>query len=349
MVFRWLFGGGGSGATSNEPSSAPPDASSSSSSEFETPEVPDGAAPLGPDDSSPSGLESATDTLAPAAGAGSSAVPLTAIPSFMVEDRPELRLSPYDLARGMYAANVQALAHNAVRLEMADMWGDILPSLQSRCDEDAGVENALAESDARDVRNWWSGFARFALTASLVDDLVNKTAFEDVYIGFDKETKVIHKMFLKVQEKNNVHLEMAVRKMAKAVTMFEDDVSPAGFTALVKAWQTLASMLADIYAESEALVKAIDRWVRNPFEYKELEKQAARIFTNKKRWGDDESKRGEMIVILCRWVGTEELMREWMFRNLTKKELKCIDKWMDDYRDRRLAIIDRFHQKKVGP
>lgn len=263
----------------------------------------------------------------------------------MVEDRPELRLSPYDLSRGMYAANVQALAHNAVRLEMADMWGDILPSLQSRCEE--GVETGLAESDAKDVRDWWSGFARFALTASLVDDMVNKTAFEDVYVGFDKETKHIHKMYLKVQEKNNVHLEMAAKKMAKAVSAFEDDVSVPGFTGLVKAWQSLASMLADIYAESEALVKAIDRWVRNPFEYKDLEKQAARIFTNKKRWGDDDSKRGEMVVILCRWVGTEELMREWMFRNLTKKELRGIDKWMDDYRDRRLAIIDRFHQKKV--
>lgn len=346
MVFRWLFGG----STAASPAADAP--SSSESDEYVAGglEGATGAAPLGPGDSTPDAL--GPDALGPDAlgehpdvPTNPTQVPLTAIPSFMVEDRPELGLSPYDLSRGQYAANVQALVHNAVRVEMADMWGFILPSLQSRCEAD--VENGLTEADGEDVMHWWNGFARFALTASLVDDMVNKKAFDDVYVGFDKETKDIQKLFLKVQEKNNVHLEMAVRKMAKAAKTFEDEVSATTFTGLVKAWQMLASMLADIYAESEALVKAIDRWVRNPFEYKDLEKQAARIFTNKKRWGDDDSKRGEMIVILCRWVGTEELMRDWMFRNLTKRELRSIDKWMDDYRDRRLAITDRFHQKKV--
>lgn len=263
----------------------------------------------------------------------------------MVEERPELKFSEYDMSRSNYASNVLALIHNAVRLEMADMWGDILPSLQSRCED--GSNNTLIKADADDVRNWWSGFARFALTASLVDDMVVKKAFDDVYVGYDKETKTIEKLLQKFQEKNNVYLELAVRKMALSVDHFENNISVKGFTDLVKAWQMLATMLADIYAESEQLIAAIDRWVRNPFEYKDLEKQAAKIFTSKKRWGDDEAKRGEMIVILCRWVGTEDLMREWMFRNLTKKELKGIDKWMDDYRDKRLAIIDRFHQKKV--
>lgn len=318
MVLRWLFGGSSS-SNKSAPSTAEEDSTDH----------------LGPGDSTPDGLSDLPASLA---------VPLNAIPAFMVEERPELRLTPYDMSKSMYAANVQALVHNAVRLEMADMWGDILPSLQSRCDEHA---NGLTVEDADDLRDWWSGFARFALTSSLVDDMINKKAFDDVYVGFDKDTKAIQKMFLKVQEKNNVHLEMAVRKMAKSVKVFEEDISVDGFTGLVKSWQVLAAILADIYAESEELVRTIDRWVRNPFEYKDLEKSAAKIYTNKKRWGEDDSKRGEMIVILCRWVGTEELMREWMFRNLTKKELKVIDKWMDDYRDRRLAIIDRFHQKKA--
>lgn len=320
MVFRWLFGGSGSSSRGEEPSV--PD---------EDPVFDDR---LGPGDSTPVVEQ----------GPASLSVPLTTVPSFLVDDRPELRLTPYDMGKSQYAANVQALVHNAVRLEMADMWGDILPSLQSRCE---GGENGLSTEDADDIRDWWSGFARFALTSSLVDDMINKKAYDDVYIGFDKDTKAIQKMFLKVQEKNNVHLETAVKRMAKAVSAFEDNISVAGFTGLVKAWEILAAILADIYADSEELVKAIDRWVRNPFEYKDLEKNATKIFTSKKRWGDDDSKRGEMIVILCRWVGTEELMREWMFRNLTKKELRSIDRWMDDYRDKRLAIIDRFHQKKA--
>lgn len=321
MVFRWLFG-----------SSRTQDASEDLEEEFPNPDEHQ----LEPSDSTPTAVEDLSRPLR---------VPLTAIPSFMVEERPELKFSEYDMSRSNYASNVLALIHNAVRLEMADMWGDILPSLQSRCED--GSNNTLIKADADDVRNWWSGFARFALTASLVDDMVVKKAFDDVYVGYDKETKTIEKLLQKFQEKNNVYLELAVRKMALSVDHFESNISVKGFTDLVKAWQMLATMLADIYAESEQLIAAIDRWVRNPFEYKDLEKQAAKIFTSKKRWGDDEAKRGEMIVILCRWVGTEDLMREWMFRNLTKKELKGIDKWMDDYRDKRLAIIDRFHQKKV--
>lgn len=326
MVFRWLFG------SSDSRASEPAATERNNDNEFATGDED----ALGPGDSNPAAPEDLSRPLK---------VPLTAIPSFMVEERPELKLSEYDMARSQYARNVLALTHNAVRLEMADMWGDILPSLQSRCED--GATKTLTQSDADDVRDWWSGFARFALSASLVDDFVCKKAFDDIYVGFDKHLKTIEKLFQKVQEKNNVYLELAVRKMAKAVDNFETDFSTKGFTQLVTAWQALASMLADIYSESEALVDAIDRWVRNPFEYKDLEKQAAKIFTSKKRWGEDDSKRGEMIVILCRWVGTEDLMREWMYRNLTKKELRSIDKWMDDYRDKRLAIIDRFHQKKV--
>lgn len=319
MVFRWLFGSS--------------EARDSAEVDNEYPTADDRV--LGPNDSTPAATEDLSRPLK---------VPLTAIPSFMVEDRPELKLSEYDMARGQYARNVLSLTHNAVRLEMVDMWGDILPSLQSRCED--GTSCTLTQADADDVRNWWSGFARFALTASLVDDMVVRKAFDDIYVGFDKETKTIEKAYQKVLEKNNVYLEMAVRKMATAVENFDKDINHKGFTQLVKSWQSLASLLADIYNESEGLVDSIDRWVRNPFEHKDLEKQAAKIFTSKKRWGDDDSKRGEMIVILCRWVGTEELMREWMFRNLTKKELRSIDRWMDDYRDKRLAIIDRFHQKK---
>lgn len=345
MVFRWLFGspdkksGSPGGAPNGVNGDAQPDssedyvanngtASSSGNADEEA---------LGPGDSTPTALDDLSRPLK---------VPLNAIPSFMVEDRPELKLSEYDMSRGQYAKNVLALTHNAVRLEMADMWGDILPSLQSRCED--GCEKPMTQADADDVRRWWSGFARFALTASLVDDMVCKKAMDDIYVGFDRELKVIEKVFQKVQEKNNVYLELAVRKMNTTVDEFEKEFSVKGFTALVKAWQSLASMLAEIYSESEGLVEAIDRYVRDPFQYKDLEKQAAKIFTNKKRWGDDDTKRGEMIVILCRWVGTEDLMREWMYRNLTKKELRSIDKWMDDYRDKRLAIIDRFHQKKLN-
>ncbi|PXF48899.1 hypothetical protein BWQ96_01241 [Gracilariopsis chorda] len=321
MVFRWLFS---SSSSSNPP---PP--------EPEDPPYDEHA--LRPGDSTPAAVEDLSRPLQ---------VPLSAIPPILIEEHPELKLSDYDLSRGQYARNVLALTHNAVRVEMSDMWSDIFPSLQKRCHSSAPL--ALSQQDLDDLHAWWSGFARFTLTSSLVDDMVTKKAFNDIYVGFDKETKQIDALFHKVQEKNNVYLELAFKKMATAVENFEKDPSENGCAQLLKAWRMLATMLGDIFAESERLIQAIDRWVRNPFEYKDLEKQATKIFTNKKRWGDDDSKRGEMIIMLCRWLNSEELMREWMFRNLTKKELRYIDKWMNDYRVGRLVIIDRLYQKKAA-
>lgn len=334
MVFRWLFGSSGGRDRERAQTAAPAQESGDLDNDYES--GMDGAY---------GGADTVTATKGSRDPTRSLKVPLTAMPEYLVEEQPQLKLSEYDMARGQFARNVLALTHNAVRLEMADMWGDILPSLQFRCEQGAG--QALARNDYDDLRDWWSGFARFALTASLVEDMVVKKAFDDIYVGFDRELKTMEKQYHKVLEKNNVSLELAVRKMAKAVDDFEKGEAATSFTQLVKSWQALASILADIYESSEELVESIDRWVRNPFVYKDLERQATKIFTSKKRWGEDDAKRGEMVIILCRWVGTEELMLEWMHRNLTKKELRSVDKWMDDYRYRRLAIVDRFHQKKA--
>lgn len=340
MVFRWLFGSSGTrdSRTSDRERPQQPSAAAQESSELDGDYEAGMDAPYGSGDNI-NNNSTGDDLTRPLK------VPLTAMPLYLVDEQPQLKLSEYDMSRGQFARNVLALTHNAVRLEMADMWGDILPSLQFRCEQGAG--QTLARDDYDDLRDWWSGFARFALTASLVEDMVVRKAFGDIYVGFDRELKAMEKIYHKVLEKNNVYLELAVRKMAKAVDEFEKGEAAASFTQLGKSWQALASVLADIYASSEQLVESVDRWVRNPFEYKDLERQATKIFTSKKRWGEDDAKRGEMVIILCRWVGTEDLMREWMHRNLTKRELRSIDKWMDDYRDRRLAIVDRFHQKKA--
>ena len=267
--------------------------------------------------------------------------PLNAIPDDIISDHPELKLKSYDMERSTYAQNVIAMPHNAVRLEIADMWGDILPSLQSRAD--AG----FTREDSDDLAAWWAGFVRFALTTSLVDDYVIDKTYDDVYVGFDKETKQIERLYKKIKEKNNVYLEMAFRKMGKAVDKFSASMGTDGFESVVKSWHLLSSTLADIYSMVEELIDLIDRWCREPLEYKDLEKNVTKIYTNKKRWGENDSKRGEMIVVLTRWVNSEAIMREWMNRNLTKRELRGIDKWMDDYRANRLMLIDRFHQRKL--
>lgn len=324
MVFRWLFG-----SSSDNRSQPPPLPSPEVEADDEYAIVDDR---LGPNDSTPVATTDLTSPLQ---------VHLDAIPPEFLIKHPEFTLSSYDLSKGQYARNVLALVHNAVRVEIAEMGIHVIPSLEARF---VAAPSNITQEDSQDMRSWWSGFARFALTSSLVEDFVTKKAFDDVYLGYDKETKAIHKLYQKFQEKNNVYLEMAFRKMETAVTSFEEESSVIHFQQLTRAWEVLSSLLAEIYSDSENLIANIDKWIRNPFEYKDLEKQAAKIFTNKKRWGDDDSKRGEMIIMLCRWMNSEDLMREWMFRNLTKKELKFIDRWLDNF-ERRLVVVNRFHQK----
>lgn len=269
-------------------------------------------------------------------------VPLTAIPDFVINEHPELKLTPYNFDRSTHCSNAIAMPHNAARLEMADMWSDILPSLRSRPIE------ALTRDDGSDLTQWWGGFARFVLTTSLVDDHIVTCAYKDILEDFDKAALEIRRSRRKFEEKNAVTLEIVCRAMGRAVELFVEHMSASALDDLVLAWQQLSSVLTDIYALSEKILIDVDRWRReDPAEHKDLEKQIAKVYTNKKRWGADDTKRGEMIVVLTRWVGSEHLMREWMDRNLTKKELRSIDRWMDDYRANRLQLIDSFHQRRA--
>ncbi len=99
-------------------------------------------------------------------------VPLTVIPNFLLEDHPELALKEHNLALPGVCSNVIAAPHNACRLEIADMWGEILPLLQTKV--------MLTGEELQELLSWWSGFARFALTTSIVDDMVVDIAIGDI-------------------------------------------------------------------------------------------------------------------------------------------------------------------------
>ena len=269
-------------------------------------------------------------------------VPLTAVPDFILSEHPELKLVEYDLARPNLCSNAIAMSHNACRVEMSDMWSDILPSLQSRPIE------ALTREDAHDLTAWWGGFARFSLTSSLVDDLVMARAYKDIIEDFDKDAQLIKRANRKFEEKNTVTLEIVCRAMGKAVELFCEHMTADHLSQLITCWQNLTTTLCDIYALVEKTLQDVDKWRREELAtHKDLEKKIAHIYTNRKRWGNDDSKRGEMIVVLTRWVGSEHIMREWMQRNLGKRELRCVDRWMEAYRVNRLQLIDSFHQRRA--
>lgn len=243
-----------------------------------------------------------------------------------------------------------SLAHNAARLEMADMCADILPVVSARGGQ-------LGEEEIVEVKAWWAGFARFLVTTSLVTDMVTKKAFNDVYVGFRKETRGVARLYARLQERNNVTLEMAVKKMADAVSLLDQSVGghgvPRGDVAgcvqgLEVAWGLLYGIVNDIYLMAEDLVAQIDRFGTEAVDYKGLEAAVAKIYTQKKRWGDkDEAKRGELVVVLTRWMADEAFMRNWMATYLSKQDLKKANGWMNDYRAGRLVIVDRFHSKKA--
>ena len=256
-------------------------------------------------------------------------VPLGVIPEQLLDNHPELALKEYNLVQPGVCSNVVAAPHNACRLEMADMWSDILPSLQSQV--------IVTDQKLSDLRRWWSGFARFALTTSIVDDMIVNIAIGDIFEAFDKDATRLKEAVLKIADKNTVTLEFMLRLMNDAVEEFES------MEKVVIAWERLSRTLCDIYKLVEETLDEINCWRRGEIvHHKDLERKVASVYTNKKRWGGDESKRGEMVIILTRWMGSEEMMRAWVKRNLGKKEVKCVDKWMSDYQSGRLLLLDSF-------
>ncbi len=264
-------------------------------------------------------------------------VPLDAIPDGVLELHPELKLTPYDPARANTCTHAAAFVHNAARLEMADMWADIIPSLSSR--------SPLID-DATDLAKWWGGFARFILTTSMVDDLIMDKAYGDILEDFDKDATRIKSAMNRFREKNVVTLEIVCRAMGNAVELFVKQRDAETLARLTAAWRQLTLTLHDIYSLVEKTTRDIDTWRHHDIAiHKDLPKRLATVYTNKKRWGADDTKRGEMIVILTRWMGTEPLMRQWMNQYLSKRELAKADRWMDQYRANRLALVDAFHQR----
>jgi hypothetical protein len=338
MVFGLNLFGGGSRRSSASSSAASSSAASSPATSAVAPGPP----------GAPGGALTSADSLPPAAAV---CPPLTAVPPAVVARVPGLALSVYNLTQPERCANVLALAHNATRLEMADMEADVMPAV-------VGMGGRLGEEEVLDLKAWWAGFARFVCTTSLVTDLVVERAFGDVFVGFRKETRGVAKLHAKVHERNNVTLELAVKRMARAVEALDDAVGGRGVArgdvdgavqAMQAAWGVLLGMLVDIYGMAEDLVAQIDRFGSEPLEYKGLEMEAARVYTKKKRWGErDEAKRGELIVVLTRWMGDEAFMRNWMASYLGKQDLKRANGWMNEYRALRLVIVDRFHAKRIA-
>jgi len=254
--------------------------------------------------------------------------PSVGIPSVILSKYPQLALGKYDMSMRGIASNAIVVPHNASRMEIADMYGDILPSI-ARFDQ----------ADMMELSRWWNGFARFVLTTSMVDELVVNLCMGDIIADFDKDAIYIAKNVSKFREKNTITLELAARGMSKAMEQAEPED-------IIAAWDTLARVLTDIYTMVEQILQHIDMWRRDDIAvHKDLEKKITAVYTDKKRWGSHDKKRGELVVILTRSFGNEPQMRRWMKDTLTKKELGRANTWMDDYRANRLAIVDSFHKK----
>lgn len=264
-------------------------------------------------------------------------VSLESIASPVCRKHPELQLTKYDMQRGDVCSNAVAVPHNACRLEMAEMWTDILPSLTKQW--------MLSEDDARDLNRWWMGFARFALTTSMVDDLLMEIALKDIVEDYDKEARALKFAYRRFQDKNHVTSERATRAMNAAVDDLCKTQSEEALACVVDAWKELAATLSDIYDHVERFLKDVDKWRREEFAvHPGLERRIVELYTDRKRFNGDVSKCGEMIVILTRWLDDETVMRQWMERNLHSRDYKLVDKWLDSYFSNRLQLVIHFHR-----
>jgi len=213
------------------------------------------------------------------------------MPTAVVEKHPELALAEYIPARTGVCSNVVAMAHNACRLEMADMICDILPTLKESPD-----------SKADEFAQWWSGFARFAMTGSMVDELILNTSMKDIIEDFDKDAMNIKK---DVDRFHKCSYERVFRAADKAVQDLKKE--PNSMDALEQVevtWTILFKSVVKGFMFVEDILQRIDKWRRDELvEHKGLEKKIADIYIDKKKWRGDEAKRDiYLICVLCIWM-----------------------------------------------
>lgn len=257
------------------------------------------------------------------------------MPDTVVEKHPELAMAAYDPLRVGVCSNAVAMAHNACRLEMADMMCDILPTLK-----EAPGENV------EEFAQWWGGFARFAMAGDMVDAMLLETSYKDVLEDFDRDARTIKDDVARFKK---CSLERVFRAADKAVQDYRKN--PNSMHALEQVevtWTVLYKTITKGFSFVEDILKRIDAWRRDEIaEHKGLEKKIAEIYIDKKKWKGDEAKRGESLVLLTRWLGTEDTMREWMKNNLSSKDFKASGKWMDDYLKNRSKILDGFYRVRA--
>lgn len=262
-------------------------------------------------------------------------IPLANIPSSILDAHPELKLRSYNIARVDVCSNAIAMPHNASRVEMADMWGLVIPYLRTRMGQ-------WTDSDIDNVTDWWGGFTRFALTTSMVDDLVMEMAYKDILIDYDASARTIGAAVRKLKDRNGHTLVRAARAMDRALSEFRKTRTETGFVRVVSAWGMVTSIICDTYETVENTLDTIDAWRKDQLAvHKGLEKKIAAVYTSRKRWSDD-YKRGEMVVILTRWVGCEDATDTWLRRNLANREARSVQKWFNSYNSNRHQLLETF-------
>lgn len=262
-------------------------------------------------------------------------MPHVTIPDKALDAHPALKLRDYDRAQPDVSSNAISMVHNACRLEMSDMWYFIMPYLDGR------VGN-WTESESERLLEWWTGFARFALTTSMAEDMLMEISHEDILKDHDAKAREIGATVVKLKDRNGHTLVRAARVMDAEVGAFNKTRTEETFLRVKSAWKMVSSILCDTYTLVESTLDAIDSWRQDQFEvHKGLEKKIMAMYTNKKRWSDDK-KRGEMAILLTRWTASEDAARDWYKRTLGSRDLRMVDKWFEEFNANRQSIVDAF-------
>lgn len=263
-------------------------------------------------------------------------VPLDSVPEEVVEQYPQLELSPYFLTDGkrQTCTNVAALLHNACRVEMMDMYYTLLPALRV-------PSSTITNTDAQKLCSWWRGFARFILTTSVADEHLLNTALGDIVPDYDPDAVAIGRAARRTRARNTINLECAVRTMGKGV---EQTRATLQTDSLETAWDALVQTLCAVYDDVHNVLRLVDEWRRNDHAiHPNLERTVAALYATKAAWGPQH--RAESVVILTRWMASEPLMKVWMQKNLTKYQFSSADQWLHDFRVSRLDLVQHFYDK----
>ncbi len=234
--------------------------------------------------------------------------------------------SAYDVDVSDLASNTLALFHNALRHETATYASFAAPVFATH------VPVTKSDETVDELLDRWVVLGRFMVLVSRIEEVVCKTVFRDVNVGFRREALAVEKTHKAIKERLNYGYELFARATSKACRALEKNASGETLKKFKIATEAQINFATDTMGKCEQFIQSVDDLGDKPLRHPNLEREVWDTLQKVCR----RENFGFTAVQLFRWSKNESYLVRWMSRHTSSKEqlMRKVQEWVKMYTER---------------